>query len=65
MKIVERLRNKVFLTSLAALIVMVAKQFNLFTVPDNWETLLNSTLGLLIMAGVVIDPTTPGLGDGK
>ena len=65
MKIAERLRNKVFLTSLVALIVMVAKQFNLFEVPDNWETLLNSVLALFIMLGVVIDPTTPGIGDGK
>jgi phi LC3 family holin len=65
MKIVERLRNKVFLTALVAFIIMVVKQFNLFEVPDNWETLLNSLLGLLIMLGIVVDPTTPGLGDGK
>jgi phi LC3 family holin len=65
MKIVERLRNKVFLTALVAFIIMVVKQFNLFEVPDNWETLLNSALGLLIMLGIIVDPTTSGLGDGK
>jgi uncharacterized membrane protein len=65
MKITERLRNKAFLTALAAFIIMVAKQFNLFEIPDNWETLFNSGMGLLIMLGIVIDPTTPGLGDGK
>lgn len=65
MKIAERLRNKVFLTALVAFIVMIAKQFNLFVVPDNWEVLLNSVLALLIMLGIVVDPTTPGLKDGE
>jgi uncharacterized membrane protein len=65
MKITERLRNKAFLTALAAFVVMVAKQFNLIEIPDNWETLFNSGMGLLIMLGIIIDPSTPGIGDGK
>ena len=60
----NRIRNKVFLLTLTGAIVMIAKQFNLFEVPANWEVLINTILSLLIMLGVVIDPTTPGVKDG-
>jgi len=61
----NRIRNKVFLTTLIAAIIMIAKQFNLFEVPANWEALVNTVLSLLIMLGIVVDPTTPGLKDGE
>ncbi|HUV84284.1 MAG TPA: phage holin [Methanosarcinales archaeon] len=61
----NRMRNKVFITTLIAAIVMMAKQFNLFEVPANWETLVNTILSLFIMLGIVIDPTTPGVKDGE
>lgn len=65
MKIKERLNNKVFIVAVISFIVMVAKQFNLFTVPDNWEQLLDMLLNILIMAGIIINPTTPGIKDGE
>jgi phi LC3 family holin len=61
----ERLRNKAFWTALIAFTVMVAKQFNLFDVPDNINTIVDAGLGLLIMLGIIIDPTTPGVKDGE
>jgi len=61
----NRIRNKVFLLTLTGAIVMIAKQFNLFEVPANWEVLVNTILSLLIMLGIVVDPTTPGLKDGE
>ncbi|MDO6355261.1 phage holin [Caloramator sp. CAR-1] len=58
-----RLRNKAFWVSLAAFVAMMAKQFGWFEVPPNYEEIVNSALGLLVMLGIIIDPTTPGIKD--
>ena len=60
-----RLRNKTFWVSLAAFVAMMAKQFNLFEVPSNYEEIVNTALGLLVMLGIIVDPTTPGIKDGE
>lgn len=59
----SRIRNKAFWVALAAFVAMMSKQFNLFEVPDNYDELVNTCLGLLVMLGIVVDPTTPGITD--
>jgi phi LC3 family holin len=61
----ERFRNKAFWTALVAFVIMVAKQFNLFDVPEDINAIVDAGLGLLIMLGIIIDPTTPGVKDGE
>lgn len=56
MDIKNRFRNKKFLLALAAFIAMMAKQFNLFEIPTNWDDIVNAGLGLLVMLGIVINP---------
>ena len=31
--------------------------------PDNWADILNSILGVLMIMGIIIDPSTPGISD--
>jgi phi LC3 family holin len=63
MNLKSRLRNKAFWLALAAFIAMMAKQFNLFEVPENYNEIIDMGLGLLVMLGIVVDPTTPGIAD--
>ncbi|MCT8978857.1 phage holin [Clostridium sp. CX1] len=63
MNIKKRLQNKAFWVALAAFISLMAKTFNLFTVPDNYNDLVNTLLGILTMVGIIIDPITPGISD--
>ncbi|KZL88729.1 phage holin [Clostridium magnum] len=63
MDIKKRLQNKAFWLAVAALVALMGKTFNLFTIPDNYDELINMILGLLTMLGIVIDPTTPGVSD--
>lgn len=63
MDIKKRLQNKAFWVALAAFIALMGKTFNLFQVPDNYNELVNMFLGLLIMLGIIVDPTTPGIKD--
>lgn len=58
-----RLRNKAFWASALAFICMMAKQFNLFNVPDDYSAVIDSLLGALIALGILVDPTTPGVMD--
>jgi uncharacterized membrane protein len=61
----NRLKNKAFWLSLAAFIALMAKTFNLFEIPANYDELVNTGLGLLVMGGILIDPSTPGIKDKK
>lgn len=63
MDIKKRLQNKAFWMALAAFIALMGKTFSLFTVPDNYNELVNMFLGLLTMLGIFIDPSTPGIKD--
>lgn len=57
----SRLRNKAFWLALAAFVTMMAKQFYLFEIPENYDKIIDAGLGTLIMLGIVVDPTTPGV----
>ena len=63
MDIKARLRNKAFLLSLVAFIVLVIKTFTKIELPDNFDVLVNMLLTILIGVGIVIDPTTAGITD--
>lgn len=63
----KRLKNKAFLTSLtsAGCIAVQAVLAPLGIQIDNdyIMTATNAVLGVLVLMGIVIDPTTPGIGD--
>lgn len=63
MDIKKRIQNKAFWIAVAAFVALMGKTFNLFTVPDNFNELVNMGLGLFTMLGIVIDPSTPGITD--
>ena len=66
-----RLKHKPFLVAMfSALILLVTQVGNTFGVDTtlfNAEVtnIFNAILGVLVVAGVVIDPVTPGLEDSK
>lgn len=67
-----RFKNKPFLVSLFAGILLLAQQvggaFGI-TMPveisDQLTTIFNSILGLLVLLGIVVDPTTENVTDSK
>lgn len=64
MDIKKRFKNKAFLTSFIATIVLLLNQLGLEQyIPGNILDITNTVLILLTMLGVVIDPTTEGIGD--
>lgn len=66
-----RIKNKVWLASIAALIVsFVYDSLAMFeivpSVGEEWVmNVINTVLMLLSMLGVVVDPTTAGIGDSE
>jgi len=59
----SRLTNKGFWVSLISAIVGVTQLLGYKVFPDNWADILNSVLGILVIMGIVIDPSTPGISD--
>lgn len=61
-----RLRNKAFITSFVATVILLLQQLGLDKfLPNNIMEIVNTILLLLCMLGVVVDPTTDGMGDKK
>lgn len=63
MQIKERLRNKLFVTSVISFILLLTKTYDLFTVPDNIDTIVDMFLSVLTGAGILINPISPGFKD--
>ncbi len=59
-----RLQNKVTLIALLGLLFLMAQQFGL-EVPQNIREGLNTFIQILVLFGVVTDPTTAGLTDSE
>jgi len=59
-----RLQNKVTLIALLGAIFLMAQQFG-FEVPQNIQDGVNTFVYVLVLLGVVNDPTTAGLTDSK
>ncbi|GAA5348261.1 phage holin [Streptococcus uberis] len=58
-----RLQSKYFWVALISLIVLLTQQLGFDIFPKNWEEVLNTVLSILILLGVINDPTTAGLND--
>lgn len=59
-----RFKNKATLLAIAGALILLAQQLGL-KLPDNIEDVVNTILTLLVLLGVVNDPTTKGLADSK
>ncbi|HEL2057772.1 TPA: phage holin [Streptococcus suis] len=57
-----RYKNKATLTAIFATLVLLAQQLG-FKLPDNVSDVLNTALTLLVLLGIVNDPTTAGIED--
>lgn len=57
-----RLQNKVTLIALLAAVFLMAQQFG-FEVPKNIQDGVNTFVYILVLLGVVTDPTTAGITD--
>ena len=59
-----RLQNKVTLIALLGAIFLMAQQFGL-EIPKNIQDSVNTFVYILVLLGVVNDPTTSGITDSK
>lgn len=59
-----RLQNKATLGAILATLVLLAQQLGL-VLPANLEQVINTGLTLLVLLGVINDPTTPGVSDSR
>ena len=68
-----RLKNKQFWTSLVPAIALVAQAvaalfgytIDLTTIVGKVQALINAVFALLVILGIVVDPTTAGIGDSE
>ena len=59
-----RLKNKATLLAIASTVILLAQQLGL-KLPDNIADVVNTVLALLVLLGVVNDPTTAGIKDSE
>lgn len=57
-----RFKNKATLAAIIATAILLAQQLGL-KLPDNINDVANTALTLLVLLGIVNDPTTTGLSD--
>lgn len=57
-----RLQNKVTLIALLGAVFLMAQQFG-FEIPQNIQNGVNTFIYILVLLGIVNDPTTSGLSD--
>ena len=57
-----RFQNKATLLAIASTVILLAQQLGL-KLPDNIGDVVNTFLTLLVLLGVINDPTTAGVGD--
>ena len=57
-----RFQNKATLLAIASTVILLAQQSGL-KLPDNIADVVNTFLTLLVLLGVINDPTTEGVGD--
>ena len=57
-----RFKNKATLLAIASTVILLAQQLG-FKLPDNISDIVNTFLTLLVLLGVINDPTTEGISD--
>ena len=57
-----RFQNKATLLAIASTVILLAQQLGL-KLPDNIAEVVNTFLTLLVLLGVINDPTTEGVSD--
>lgn len=58
----SRLKNYGLWAAVAALIPMILKQFGVDIIPDDYSQITTAILGILVMAGILNNPTTDNRG---
>ena len=59
-----RLQNKATLVALISAALLMLQQFGL-NVPHNIQDAVNTFVSILVILGIVTDPTTKGIGDSE
>ena len=59
-----RLQNKATLVALISAVFLMLQQFGLH-IPTNIQEGLNTFVGILVILGIVTDPTTKGIADSE
>ncbi|MCT2951089.1 phage holin [Streptococcus thermophilus] len=59
-----RLQNKTTLVALISAVFLMLQQFGLH-IPTNIQEGVNTFVGILVIIGIVTDPTTKGIGDSE
>lgn len=57
-----RFQNKATLLAIASTVILLIQQLG-FKLPDNIADIVNTFFTLLVLLGVINDPTTAGVGD--
>ena len=57
-----RFKNKATLIAIASTVILLVQQLG-FKLPDNIADVVNTFLTLLVLLGVINDPTTEGVSD--
>ena len=57
-----RFKNKATLLAIASTVILLVQQLG-FKLPDNIADIVNTFLTLLVLLGVINDPTTEGISD--
>lgn len=57
-----RLQNKATLIALIAAVINILVSFG-FKLPENISTIVDNVISILLLLGVIVDPTTRGIGD--
>lgn len=59
-----RLKNKTFILSMLGAIVLLIQQLGFKDlIPSNWLDIVNTILSILVMLGIIVDTSTPGVSD--
>lgn len=59
-----RMRNKAFWVALVSAVVLLIQQLGFKNlIPSNYADIVNSILSILVMLGIVVDPSTNGICD--
>ncbi|MEI6821022.1 MAG: phage holin [Bacteroidota bacterium] len=59
----KRIRNPLFWSALVGFMCQFLQVWQIVPVPDGWQDTFNSLSQLLIILGIWVDPSSPGITD--